>query len=72
MPRCSYTLPAWRKRKFRSIRKYGDEDLLKCKGTFELGVDYKRVKGKKTDKLCITVYVKDASNYIEIGVGESS
>ncbi len=60
------------KEEIQSIRKYGDEDLLKCKGTFGLGMNYKRVKGKKTDKLCITIYVKDASNYIEIGIGESS
>ena len=39
-------------------RKYGDDKLLKCKGAFGVDVDYKRVKGKKTDKLGITVYVK--------------
>ena len=35
-----------------------DDKLLKCKGVIGVDVDYKQVKGQKTDTLSITVYVK--------------
>ncbi len=60
------------KEEIQSIRKkYGDDKLLKCKGAFGVDVDYKRVKGKKTDKLCITVYVKEKLPKEELGVDEA-
>ena len=47
------------KQRIQEIRKkYGDHNLLKCKGAIGVDVDYKRVRGEKTDKLSITVYVK--------------
>ena len=35
-----------------------DDKLLKCKGVIGVDVDYKKVKGQKTDTLGITIYVK--------------
>ena len=47
------------KERIQEIRKkYGDDNLLKCKGAIGVDVDHKSVNGKKTDKLSITVYVK--------------
>lgn len=35
-----------------------DEQLLRCKGVIGIDVENKRVNGKKTDRLCLKVYVK--------------
>ena len=40
------------------VEKDLDSKLLKYKGAIGVDVDYKQVKGQKTDKLGITVYVK--------------
>lgn len=45
--------------RIQEIRKnYGDDRLLEFKGAIGVDVDYKQVKGVKTDNLSITVYVK--------------
>ena len=35
-----------------------DDKLLKCKGVIGVDVDYKKVKGQKTETLGIIIYVK--------------
>ena len=58
--------------RIQSIRKkYGDDKLLKCKGAIGVDVDYKRVKGEKKDKLCITVYVNKKFPMEELSADEA-
>lgn len=47
-----------------------DDKLLKCKGVIGVDVDYKEVKGEKTDKFCITVYVKNKLAKEELSADE--
>ena len=42
----------------RNEKRSQDETLLKRPGVTEVDVDYNVTKGKKTDELCVRVYVK--------------
>ena len=48
-----------------------DEKLLACKGVIGVDVDYKRVKGQKTDAFSITVYVKKKISQEELSAEEA-
>lgn len=48
-----------------------DDKLLECKGVIGVDVDYKRVKGEKTDKLGITAYVQKKLTKAELSAGEA-
>jgi hypothetical protein len=48
-----------------------DDKLLECKGVVGVDVDYKQVKGQKTDAFSITVYVKKKIAKEELSVDEA-